>query len=276
MYRYFFKNIKKTLTGLRYSLYFQPPFNGHSPRRSSASSGVGHVVLTKIKCIPTVIQLGHFRVPKTLTFLVKMSFICMRMKNHFHIKGWALNLVLIQGPGGTRKWPLQILPRWWYNNTWSKHGGKYLRFSFPVPPQKTQKIYRSCFAPRLWKSLSTTCSKSRWKEAWPKSWEKRIANFHFCEIEFQCTVRLCLTCRYFHNSSVFWYHHKSIANKLIWNFCTFLNINIKIFVVFGRLAFRSSQFTAKWTTTLVFTTNLSLDFVMWRFNERFLLWRNRI
>ena len=52
-------------------------------------------------------KLGHFRVPKTLTFnekkcttfLVKMSFICMRMKNHLHIKGWALNLVLIQRPG---------------------------------------------------------------------------------------------------------------------------------------------------------------------------------
>ena len=35
-----------------------------------------------------------------------MSFICMRMKNHFHIKGWAPNLVLIQRPGGTRKWPI--------------------------------------------------------------------------------------------------------------------------------------------------------------------------
>ena len=35
-----------------------------------------------------------------------MSFICMRMKNHFHIKGWALNLVLIQRLGGTRKWPI--------------------------------------------------------------------------------------------------------------------------------------------------------------------------
>ena len=35
-----------------------------------------------------------------------MSFICMRMKNHFHIKGWALNLVLMQRPGGTRKWPI--------------------------------------------------------------------------------------------------------------------------------------------------------------------------
>ena len=48
-----------------------------------------------------------------------MSFICMRMKNDFHIKGWALNLVLIQGPGGTRKWPIVGLhvtsrrPCWW-------------------------------------------------------------------------------------------------------------------------------------------------------------------
>ena len=36
---------------------------------------------------------------KCTTFLVKMSFICMRMKNHFHIKDWAHNLVLIQRPG---------------------------------------------------------------------------------------------------------------------------------------------------------------------------------
>ena len=33
---------------------------------------------------------------KCTTFLVKMSFICVRMKNHFHIKGSVLNLVLIQ------------------------------------------------------------------------------------------------------------------------------------------------------------------------------------
>ena len=42
--------------------------------------------------------------------LVKMSFICMRMKNHFHIKGWAINLVLIQRPVGTRKWPMMLPP----------------------------------------------------------------------------------------------------------------------------------------------------------------------
>ena len=28
----------------------------------------------------------------------------MRMKKHFQIKGWALNLVLIQRPGVSRKW----------------------------------------------------------------------------------------------------------------------------------------------------------------------------
>ena len=62
--------------------------------------------------------IGYLQVPKlnphfqneakctTLSFLVKMSFICRRMKNHFHIKGWALNLVLIQRPRGTRKWPI--------------------------------------------------------------------------------------------------------------------------------------------------------------------------
>ena len=41
---------------------------------------------------------------KCITFLVKMSFICKKIKNHFHIKGWALDLVLIQKSGGTRKW----------------------------------------------------------------------------------------------------------------------------------------------------------------------------
>ena len=51
------------------------------------------------------------------TFLVEMSFICMRMKNHFHslfhIKGWAPNLVLIQRLGGTRKWPISLRPSIW-------------------------------------------------------------------------------------------------------------------------------------------------------------------
>ena len=43
---------------------------------------------------------------KCTTVVVKMSFICMRIEKHFHIKGWALDLVLIQRPGETRKWPI--------------------------------------------------------------------------------------------------------------------------------------------------------------------------
>ena len=54
--------------------------------------------------------IGHFRFPKSLTFKIRSSFICMRMENHFHIKGSALNLVLIQRPGRTRKWPFKLVP----------------------------------------------------------------------------------------------------------------------------------------------------------------------
>ena len=61
---------------------------------------------TKVSLLPSdsleqanslfTVLISHYRVPKTLTFIirfkcatfvVKMSFICMRMKNHFHIKG---------------------------------------------------------------------------------------------------------------------------------------------------------------------------------------------
>jgi len=67
------------------------------------------------------------------TFLVKMSFICMRMKNDFHIKGWAPTLVLKQRPGRTRKWSIdnafcyrhQSFPTDWLA-PWH-----YLKFSFP-------------------------------------------------------------------------------------------------------------------------------------------------
>ena len=53
---------------------------------------------------------------KCTTVLMKTSFICIRIKNHFQIKGWALNLVLIQRPGGTRKW--SIANGWYVNNIW--------------------------------------------------------------------------------------------------------------------------------------------------------------
>ena len=39
------------------------------------------------------------------TFHVKLSFICMRNKNYFHIKEFALNLVLKKTLEATRKWP---------------------------------------------------------------------------------------------------------------------------------------------------------------------------
>ena len=49
----------------------------------------------------------HFQNEARYTsFLVKMSFICMRMKNDFPIKGWAPTLVLKPRPRGTRKWPI--------------------------------------------------------------------------------------------------------------------------------------------------------------------------
>ena len=39
-------------------------------------------------------------------FLVKMSFICVRIKNHFHISSFTLSHVLKQRHKETRKWPL--------------------------------------------------------------------------------------------------------------------------------------------------------------------------
>ena len=61
---------------------------------------------------------SHFQnEARCTTFLVKVSFICMRMKNDFHIKGWAPTLVLKQRPGGTQKWPIKLVAvlckSWW-------------------------------------------------------------------------------------------------------------------------------------------------------------------
>ena len=43
------------------------------------------------------------------TFDMEMTFHSHANKTHFHKNGWAPNLVLIQRPGGTRKWPIQAL-----------------------------------------------------------------------------------------------------------------------------------------------------------------------
>ena len=82
-----------------------PFFLSSNPFRELWDSGVGKIC-NFVRKRRSHLRIGHFWVPKTLTFneakcissLVKMSFICMRMKNHFHIKGWPLNLVLIQRP----------------------------------------------------------------------------------------------------------------------------------------------------------------------------------
>ena len=62
------------------------------------------------------VQIGHFRVPKTLTLKTrpsakpfKMSFICMIIKSIFHEKGFALGLVLKQRLAASRKWPIPSL-----------------------------------------------------------------------------------------------------------------------------------------------------------------------
>ena len=43
---------------------------------------------------------------KCKTFIVKMSFICIIIKKHFHVNGFALSLALKVRFFGTRKWPI--------------------------------------------------------------------------------------------------------------------------------------------------------------------------
>ena len=51
---------------------------------------------------------SHFQnEAKCETFVVKMSFICIIIENHFHINGFALSLVLKVRFFGTRKWPIK-------------------------------------------------------------------------------------------------------------------------------------------------------------------------
>ena len=56
---------------------------------------------------------SHFQnEAKCETFVVKMSFICITTKNHFHINGFALSLALKVRFFGTQKWPiLGLQPR---------------------------------------------------------------------------------------------------------------------------------------------------------------------
>ena len=78
--------------------------------------------------------------PRAQPFLWKcMSFICMRMKHNFHhVKGWAPNLVLIQRPGETRKWPI-VMKGSFGNKAQDKRHGRKIKLvadpgEGPVPP----------------------------------------------------------------------------------------------------------------------------------------------
>ena len=65
-----------------------------------------------------------------------MSFISTRLKHHFHKKGRALNLVLIQRPEGTRKWPtLRFLSRYTIQALSTRDTVFHQTLS-PAPPQK--------------------------------------------------------------------------------------------------------------------------------------------
>ena len=60
--------------------------------------------------------ISQFQVPKThiqnkakcKTFVVKMSSICMGIKNHFEVNGFTLSLALKQRLEATWKWPIVL------------------------------------------------------------------------------------------------------------------------------------------------------------------------
>ena len=55
---------------------------------------------------------SHFQnEAKCETFVVKMSFICIIIKNHFHINSFALSLTFKVRFFGTRKWPIKFMKR---------------------------------------------------------------------------------------------------------------------------------------------------------------------
>ena len=87
------------------------PVSGFWSRSSVSGTGLNYMQMSAL--IPERNSpLPSFKIPhfqngaNCTTFLVKMSLICMGMKNNFHIKDWAFNLDLIRRPGGTRKWPI--------------------------------------------------------------------------------------------------------------------------------------------------------------------------
>ena len=64
-------------------------------------------VVSKISPFPSFITSNFQSEAKWRAFLVKMIFICMRIKNNCHINGFAPCLGLKQRPGATRKWSIK-------------------------------------------------------------------------------------------------------------------------------------------------------------------------
>ena len=69
------------------------------------------LILVQLRSIRQASSTGskksHFQnESKCETFVVKMSFICIIIKNHFHINGFALSLALKVRFFGTWKWPI--------------------------------------------------------------------------------------------------------------------------------------------------------------------------
>ena len=82
--------------------------------------------------------IGHFRVrPSTQPFLWKWVLFAWEWKNDFHIKGWALNLVLIQRPGNSdmaywRKWRNITLKEAFLQENSMKTRGKATNYKQPL------------------------------------------------------------------------------------------------------------------------------------------------
>ena len=107
-------------------------------------------------------KIGHFRVPKTLTFKMRLGaqpflwkwvLFAWEWKMISISKGWAPTLVLTQRPGGTRNWPLRrrflrsnaVVSRscfelmLWMNNSSKKIDREVIYWKFVF---KNQEVYR--------------------------------------------------------------------------------------------------------------------------------------
>ena len=74
-------------------------------------------------------------------------------ENHFHMKGWALNLVSIQRPRGTRKWPIVRFPRegqhiffpnWEFQKISIPNHGRLPCFNPPLPSEIPKCVTPPC------------------------------------------------------------------------------------------------------------------------------------